>query len=88
MIDPHIQALLEAMTEGGFQLPDPLDAESLGTPILFDPNMKRPGMTALRLRCKMRGGSWTSSRRRQTAVDWQYVTSRLHPYSFLQRSPN
>ncbi len=29
MIDPHIQALLTAMTEGGIQLPDPLDAASL-----------------------------------------------------------
>jgi acetyl esterase len=29
MIDPHIQAVLEAMAEAGFQLPDPLDAASL-----------------------------------------------------------
>lgn len=29
MIDPHIQGLLKAMAEGGFTLPDPLDAQSL-----------------------------------------------------------
>ncbi len=29
MIDPHIQGLLNAMAESGFQLPDPLDAASL-----------------------------------------------------------
>ncbi len=29
MIDPPIQAMLQAMIEGGFQLPDPLDATSL-----------------------------------------------------------
>ncbi|NQV93822.1 MAG: alpha/beta hydrolase [Sphingomonadales bacterium] len=29
MIDPHIQAMLDAMAGSGFQLPDPLDAASL-----------------------------------------------------------
>lgn len=29
MIDPHIQTMLEAMAESGFQLPDPLEAASL-----------------------------------------------------------
>ncbi|MEP4060079.1 alpha/beta hydrolase fold domain-containing protein, partial [Parasphingorhabdus sp.] len=29
MIDPHIQAMLEAMAESGFQLPDPLEPASL-----------------------------------------------------------
>ena len=31
MIDPDIQALLDAMAEGGFQLPDPLEASALRT---------------------------------------------------------
>lgn len=29
MIDPHIQAMLEAMAEGGFEQPDPLEATAL-----------------------------------------------------------
>lgn len=29
MIDPHLQAMLEAMAQGGFALPDPLEAEAL-----------------------------------------------------------
>ncbi|MFK7840816.1 MAG: alpha/beta hydrolase [Sphingorhabdus sp.] len=42
MIDPHIQAMLEAMAESGFQLPDPLEAASLR--IMLDAPIPAPSV--------------------------------------------
>ena len=51
MIDPHIQATMQAMADGGFRLPDPLEATSLramlDTPIPVPPMEEQERIVAI-----------------------------------------
>lgn len=58
MIDPHIEGLLAAMAESGFQLPDPLDAASMRT-MLDAPIPAPPVEIAERRDISITGGGQT-----------------------------